>query len=197
MKTITLAATLIAAVTLLGCRADDVKSDDTATGETTDPGTTDDSGMTDDTDGTVSSDDTGTTGDGSDAIVGTWVSEGDDVSPLFGGDPFNYTRVVAVFEASGDLAATATDASGGTVDFVSTYTVDTSTYPGTIVVAQTVPYVATSEGIWQVDGDTLTYEVVQTDPDYGYTPPTPDTGFGSTAGPNLTPDVNIQYYQRQ
>jgi len=193
MKKLTLAALVAASIALLGCREDDVKTDDTA--DTDAPTGTTDSGVT--TDDTGTTDDTATTGDGSDAIVGTWVSEGGDLSPLFAGNPFNYTRVLAVFESSGDLAVTATDSSGAATDFVATYTVDTSTYPGTIVVDQSAPYAAISEGIWQVDGDTLTYEVVQVDPDYGYTPPTPESGFGSTAGPNLTPDINIQIYQRQ
>jgi hypothetical protein len=75
--------------------------------------------------------------------------------------------------------------------------VDASTSPGSITLTQASPYAATAVGIYQVDGDTLTYEVVQTLPDYGFTPPTSETGFGSTSGPGLDADVNIQIYQRQ
>ena len=52
-------------------------------------------------------------------------------------------------------------------------------------------------GIYEVDGNTLTYEVVQVDPDYGFTPPTPESGFGSTGGPNMTEGINVQVYRRQ
>jgi len=75
--------------------------------------------------------------------------------------------------------------------------VSAATDPGTISLSQSVPTEATAEGIWQVSGTTLTYEVVQTDPDFGFTAPTPEAGFGSTAGPGLTPDINVQVYEVQ
>jgi hypothetical protein len=80
---------------------------------------------------------------------------------------------------------------------VGTFVADEGTSPATIVLTQTSPYAATAEGIYQVDGDTLTYEVVQTQPDYGFLPPTPETGFGSTSGTGLNPGDNIQIYRRQ
>ena len=61
------------------------------------------------------------------------------------------------------------------------------------VLTQTEPYAATSEGIWQVQGDTLTYEVVETDPGLGATPPA--NGFGSTSNGQFGDD-NIQIYRR-
>lgn len=130
------------------------------------------------------------------AIVGTWLSEGADLSDLFAGEPFNYVEVQAVFRANGRSEVHATDTDGATYDITGTYTVDAATDPATITVQQTSPYEATAEGIWSVAGDTLTYEVVQTVPDYGFAPPTPSSGFGTTSGPNLEPGTNVQTYRR-
>ena len=43
----------------------------------------------------------------------------------------------------------------------------------------------------------MTYEVVQTVPDYGYTPPTPTSGFGTTSGPGVSAGDNVQIYRRR
>lgn len=177
---------------LLACIEDDydpndtgASGDDTAGHETGDTDTAEDSG-----------DDTGDdSGDVDElAIVGAWVSEGDDISPLlaeYGG----VVRVEASFGANGSLVASALDGDGETTEYVSTY-VAVEGRPGTITVTQTSPYAATSEGIWQVDGDTLTYEVIQVTPDYGYSPATPESGFGSTSGPYLEEGDNVQVYRR-
>ena len=57
---------------------------------------------------------------------------------------------------------------------------------------------STSEGLWRVEGDLLTYEVVQVQPPLpgGQTPPTPAGGFGSTNNGALGDD-NVQRYRRQ
>lgn len=127
----------------------------------------------------------------------TWTSEGDDLSPLFAGEPFNYASVVATFRADLTYSVVATDTSGAeTPALTGTYVADDTTVPGVITLTQTVPYEATAVGIWQVEGDVLTYEVVQTVPDYGFVPPTPAGGFGSTGGPNMTAGINTQVYRR-
>jgi hypothetical protein len=131
-----------------------------------------------------------------DGIVGSWVSEGSDRSPLFAAEPFDYASVVAEFGASGAYVVTSTDQEGVEYVLVGTYET-TDDVPGAITLRQTDPYVATAEGLWAVDGDTLTYEVVQTIPDYGYSPPTPGDGFGSTSGPGMTPGLNVQTYRRR
>ena len=168
---------------LLACTPDDVK-DDTAADADTDTDA--------DTDADTDSDtDTDSPGD----ITGSWLSEDDDVSDILVG--FGFTSVSATFNSDGTYAVAATNSGGNTFDFTGTFTVGTTTNPGTIVTEQATPTVVTAEGIWQVVGDTLTYEVAQTSPDQGFTPPTPEAGFGSTGGPGVAAGSNVQIYQRQ
>jgi hypothetical protein len=167
-----------------GCQPDDVKGEDSG-------------GAADGTDGTDGADGTdGTDGGGADpaAIQGTWLSEGDNVAPLLA--DFGFTSLTATFGADGSYAVEAVY-NGNPIPLTGTYTVDVSTTPHTIVVNQESPQAVTSAGIWQVEGDTLTYEIVQTSPDQGFTAPTPDSGFGSTAGAGVEPNSNIQVYVRQ
>ncbi len=131
------------------------------------------------------------------SIAGDWLSEGDDLSDLFAGEPFNYASTTGSFGADGSYTAEVTDLEGTAYPIAGSYTVDVSTDPATIHIVQTAPYEAEADGIWQVAGDVLTYEVVQTTPSYGFTAPTPERGFGSTAGPGLAPDSNVQVYRRQ
>lgn len=162
---------------LVGCLADDWNGQ-----PYTGPGTT--------------SGDTGVVVTGSDDLAGSWRSAGGDVSGLLADEPFRYVRVDAVFEPSGAYEVIGTDADGAEWPLVGTWTADPGT-PGTVTLEQAEPYVATAVGIWQVEGGTtLTYEVVQTSPDYGFQPPTPGSGFGSTTGPGLTPGINVQTYRR-
>ena len=77
-----------------------------------------------------------------------------------------------------------------------TWTADTSTEPGVVSLEQEEPYEAKASGIFAVDGAVLTYEVVQTEPDYGFSPPTPQGGFGSTNGPGVGPGDNVQTFRR-
>lgn len=129
------------------------------------------------------------------AIVGDWVSEGADLSELFAGSPFNYVRIEATFRADGRCGSAIENGDGDVAETAGTCAI-TAGSPGKIVVTQADPYAATAVGIWQVDGGVLTYEVVQTVPDYGYSPPTPASGFGSTEGPGLGAGVNVQTYRR-
>ncbi len=153
----------------------------------------------DDVDDTHDTHDTGDTADtviSGPAIEGTWLSQGEDLSPLFAADPFNYVRIDATFGDDGAYTVVGQDAEGATYDFEGTYTVDEATDPATILQQQSVPYEATAEGIWAVDGQSLTFEAVQVSPDYGYAPATPEGGFGSTTGPYLTEGDNVQLYIR-
>ncbi|MEZ4318661.1 MAG: hypothetical protein R3F61_14200 [Myxococcota bacterium] len=146
------------------------------------PTVVDDTDDTDDTDTPVTID--------SD-LVGTWVSEGADVAPLLAAN--DVVRVDATFEMDGSYVVTSTDSASSTVDFAGTFTVDESTTPATIVLTQTSPYNATADGIWQIDAGVLSYEVVQAG--LGFTAPTPTSGFGSTSGPGLSPDDNLQIFR--
>lgn len=182
----------VIALLVVACRPeDDVKTDATPT-PTGDTGadTTDTGPDTTDTGGT----DTGTT-PADPSIEGSWRSEGANIAPLF--QLFYYARIDADFATDGTYDVEVEDTSGGLTTFTGTYVVDTATDPATIVLTQITPFKATAEGIWQVDGDTMTYEVTQTVPDAGFSPATPAGGFGSTAGPGLSPGDNVQIYVRQ
>lgn len=63
-----------------------------------------------------------------------------------------------------------------------------------IVLEQATPTTLTSEGIFRVVDNVLTYEVAQTQPaTAGVTPPSPEAGFGSTSD-GAFGDLNIQEY---
>ncbi|MFT4627567.1 MAG: hypothetical protein ACI8PZ_006253 [Myxococcota bacterium] len=130
------------------------------------------------------------------AIAGTWVSTGDDLSELFAGTPFEYDTITAEFGVGGAYTVTPVDGAGATYPLLGTYVVDITTDPARITLFQDSPYAAEAEGIWSLSGDVLSYEVVQTVPDYGFTPPSPESGFGSTSGSGLTPGANVQVYRR-
>jgi hypothetical protein len=129
-------------------------------------------------------------------LAGSWLSEGEDLSPLFSGAPFEYERVEGSFSSSGTYTFSTTLASGEQIPVSGTFSADTSTEPASITLEQEEPYEASAQGIFSVDGDVLTYEVVQTEPDYGYSPPTPSSGFGSTSGPAIGPGDNVQTFRR-
>lgn len=184
-------------VTTTGCQPDDV-ADDTgfATGGGSgggDEGGED--GGSGDGGSSGSGDEGGSGGDA--AIVGAWLSEGEDISPLFRTVYFDYVEITADFDASGAYEVNATDDNGATYQFTGSYVVDTTTEPASIVLSQATPDVATAEGIWQVEGSALTYEVVQTNPSDGTcSPPTPEAGFGSTdCGSLLDEGDNVQIYR--
>lgn len=132
-----------------------------------------------------------------DSLEGSWRSEGEDVSELLAGAPFHYARIDVDFLSAGTYTVLVTDADGQSGTFTGAWTADSSTQPGTIVLDQATPSAAVAEGIWAIEADVLTYEVVQTQPDYGFVPPTPETGFGSTSGEGIDPGVNVQVYRRR
>lgn len=180
-------------LTLLACLPDDYTGpkDDTASTDDTAADTAGDTSGAEDTGETGGGD---TSGGDTLALVGDWLSEGEDLSPLLqAGD---IVRVDATFSADGSYVVTARDDAGEERDFVGTYVADDATAPGSITLTQSSPYQATSVGIWEVEGTTLTFEVAQTFPDYGWSPPTPQGGFGSTSGSTLEPGDNVQVYVR-
>ena len=165
----------------LACAADDYdtgsKTDDTGTDTPTDT----------DTDTTTAEDA---------PLAGSWLSEGENVSTLLAGDPFNVVSVAATFVDDGTYSVVSVDADGQSGTLTGTYVADESTDPAGIVLTQATPYSATAVGIYQIVGTTLTYEVVQTVPDYGYAPPTPETGFGTTSGNGIESGINVQTFLR-
>jgi len=138
--------------------------------------------------------------EGDPALVGTWVSEGDDVSDLLA--PW-YGKLEATFNTDLTYEVMTTDTGGAPGTLSGTYTTSASGVDGimNIILWQTAPNSVTSEGIYQLDESgspiRMTYEVAQTDPSVvGVTPPTAEAGFGSTSGGDFGTQ-NIQYYSRQ
>lgn len=65
-----------------------------------------------------------------------------------------------------------------------------------IKLEQAEPTSLTSEGIYMIQGNVMTYEVAQTEPvQDGVTPPSPEDGFGSTSG-GAFGDMNVQTYYK-
>jgi hypothetical protein len=128
------------------------------------------------------------------AIHGEWLSEGGDVAPFFANPPASIVRVEASFRPDGTYDAESRTAGGDRFPGEGTYTVDVGTTPHTIVLTQSAPEALELAGIWTVIGDTLTYEVVQTGTRDA--PPTPEAGFGSTAGGRYGEDL-VQIFRRE
>jgi hypothetical protein len=141
-----------------------------------------------------------------DPIVGVWTSEGANVAPLLYGPPFNIRKIVATFKADGSYIVVQTDSSQTSLTLTGIYVAAAGNAPApndkirTITVNQGTPSSLTAEGIYQVSVDadaiTMKYEIVQTQPPLaGVTKPTPELGFGSTAGGAIG-TINVQNYVR-
>jgi hypothetical protein len=113
------------------------------------------------------------------AIIGSWISEGDDLSEVDADD--DLISVTATFNDDGTYELRRRNSSRA-FNSSGDYTVDRSSEPALVELSQDSPDDATFEGIWQVGGGALTYEVVQTDPDVDLSPPTRAGGFGSSDG---------------
>lgn len=140
-----------------------------------------------------SSDDDGNSGEPDpvnyDVIVGKWRSPvpapilADFVDSIHVDFKNNQTYIVKSFK------------DGAAVELTGTY--ETSDGVGdirNIKLQQATPTALTSEGIYRVSGEELTYEVAQTEPaQQGVTPPTAEAGFGSTSNGAFM-DWNVQHY---
>ncbi len=131
------------------------------------------------------------------AIVGTWVSEGNNVAPLLVG-LFKITKITAKFNANGTYEVVQVDSANASLTLSGTYSVAKSTVGEiyTITANQQAPATLVSEGIYEITNTTMKYEVVQTTPSIGAVPPTPALGFGSTNGGALG-TLNVQTYVKQ
>ncbi len=128
-------------------------------------------------------------------IQGKWQSSGSDVAPLLV-TLFQTDSIYAEFNTNNTYLVEQYSTSGALVTLSGTYTQQKATTDiWTIEVNQTVPATLTSEGIFKVDGSTMTYEIVQTQPDIQAVPPTPAAGFGSTNGGALG-TINVQTYRK-
>ncbi|MFW5951873.1 MAG: hypothetical protein ACOCVZ_07150 [Gemmatimonadota bacterium] len=129
-------------------------------------------------------------------LEGTWLSKGDDLAPGFvplGVDSiiatFNDDQTYEVFQfALGNTAPAAT--------LTGTYVTgdEAEGEVNGIILTQLAPNQLTAEGIYQVTGNSMRYEVVQTQPDIGAVPPTVAEGFGSTVVGGSETSAWIQSY---
>ncbi len=145
-----------------------------------------------------------------DPIVGVWVSEGLNVPFGLRSAPFKVKKITATFNENKSYTVKQIDSANvettftGTITYTestSTDTVSTSTTKGakiyTIVASQATPSVVTSTGIYAISGTNMTYEIIQTSPNLGVTPPTPAAGFGSTSVGTTKYPIYIQKYVKQ
>lgn len=118
-----------------------------------------------------------------DPIVGSWVSEGQGNVAQGLIDLLDIARIDATFRDNMTYEVDAVDSAGTVYRFSGTYEVTehTGMTIRSIRLSQNVPVAIVSEGIYEVVGDRMTYEVIQVQPPLeGFTPPTPQEGFGST-----------------
>lgn len=128
-------------------------------------------------------------------IQGSWWSKGADVAPLLV-NLFAIDSIYAEFRTN--LSYEVVTYSGGVASTLTgVYTQSDSGTNGIwdITVNQSSPAALTSTGIFKVEGDSMQYEVVQTEPSIGAVPPTAAGGFGSTNGGGLGM-LNVQKYVR-
>jgi len=132
-----------------------------------------------------------------DGIAGEWQSSGSNVAGLLS-YYFSIDSIYAKFEANNTYLVESF-ANDTKTTYSGTYaqTKSTTGQIWTIVLNQSTPTAVTSEGIFEitlVDSEyTMKYEVVQTTPSIGATPPTPAAGFGSSNGGALLTS-NVQTF---
>ncbi len=137
---------------------------------------------------------------GSGSIVGKWLSAGNNVAPLLV-TYFNIDSIYAEFKDNFTYVVRQVDKLGVSLVLEGTYSATASGVGNIfkIVVNQSSPTVLTSEGIFKIvtppPPDSMLYEIVQTNPNIGALPPTPEAGFGSSNGGALG-TINIQKYIR-
>ena len=140
---------------------------------------------------------------GSNSIIGTWISAGENVAPLLI-TYFNIDSLIADFRDDMTYSVRQVDVFGVAAVLEGTWSAQETGVGNifTITVNQSSPTVLTSEGIFEVhmgmpvpDPDYMLYEIVQTNPDIGAIPPNAEAGFGSSNGGALG-NLNIQKYIR-
>lgn len=121
-------------------------------------------------------------------VIGRWYSSGTNVSALLRGAPFLTDSIYVEFKDNFTFRVEAYTAARVMTLFTGTFAQQQSPVSGiwTITLQQNVPTAGVSEGIFQIHWDEnpirMRYEILQTTPALGFAPPTPQAGFGSTAG---------------
>lgn len=194
------ALTLACSLTLLACGddGDDGETSSNTTASNTTASNTTASNTT--ASNTTASNTTASNTTSTVTLEGEWLSEGENVAPLLAADPFNFTSIRVTFEETG-YTVVSTDSAGTMSTLEGSYvTTDGAGGIMNITLQQSSPTQLVSTGIYQLDTSKdpaeLRYEVVQTEPDIGVTPPTADGGFGST-GEGAFGESNVQVYVRQ
>lgn len=113
----------------------------------------------------------------------SYQSSGSNVAPLLV-NLFGTDSIYAAFSIDNTYLVEQYDTNSVKIEFTGTFTQSESGVGNiwNIVLSQSTPSQLTATGIFEISGTTMTYEVVQTDPDIGATPPTAADGFGSTSG---------------
>lgn len=145
-----------------------------------------------------------------DPIVGVWVSEGLNVPYGLRIAPFKVVKITATFNANKSYTVVQIDSANVTTTYTGTYTNTETTHKDTasasltknatifnIVANQATPSVVTSTGIYAISSTNMTYEIIQTSPALGVTPPTAAAGFGSTSVGTTKYPIYIQKYVKQ
>lgn len=129
-------------------------------------------------------------------VMGKWQSSGTNVAPLLV-NLFATDSIYAEFNTDFTYLVEQYDTSGTKLTLEGTYSQSESGEGNiwNIEVNQTAPAQLISEGIFEVNGTTMQYEIVQTSPDIGAIPPTAAAGFGSTNGGALG-TANVQVYEK-
>lgn len=133
-----------------------------------------------------------------DELVGSWVSEGEDVAPGLAAEPFLNVRIDATFNSDNTYDVESEDQNGSVITFEGTWEAGEANADGirAITLNQSVPSELTSSGIFRVNGDRLEYEVIQ-EGLTGVEPATVEGGFGSTlVGGQPTGGYWTQRYDR-
>lgn len=134
------------------------------------------------------------------ALVGEWVSEGPENVAIGLQIVAKTARIDAAFEKNDTYTVVSTDSTGAEVTFTGTFQLGDETESGIrkITLQQNEPTAVVSEGIFQIEGNSMTYEVIQTEPNIGAEAPTVEGGFGSTlVNGEATGVFWIQKYQKQ
>ena len=126
---------------------------------------------------------------------GEWLSTGEDVAPILV-TLFNYDSVRVFMDPDNTVTLMSHVAEGAWTTTEGTYAVTETDKSGVLAISLVYPAFE-QEGIIQVTTgaiDMMQLEAVQTVPDIGAAPRTPETGFGSDPGLGV---LNIQVYREQ
>ncbi len=132
-----------------------------------------------------------------DELVGTWISAGSNVAP--GLAAVGVDSILATFNE--DQTYTVLNYAGGSqATLTGTWVAGTQAEGQirSVTVTQISPSALTAQGIFQVSGTAMTYEVIQVEPALqGVTAPTVAGGFGSTTIAGQANNAYVQHYDKR